>query len=356
MNVVIGIDPHKASHTRWRSTRRKMSSRASRCGPPAARWTSWSLGRTVREAHLGHRVGRWVGLLVGPAARRPGRGRLDVPATLASRIRVLATGRSNKNDPNDARSVAIAAFRAPNLRSVQPADEAEVLRLLAKRNMDLGSRRTRVICRLHALLAELAPGGIAKELYVSDAEQLIAKITPQSPAEQVRCTGPRASRRHPPTRRPDQGVAPPHPRGREGIGHDADRALWRGPDPRGADHRLHRRRRTLCNRDVFAAYNGTAPIERSSGGRVAHRLSQRGNRQLNHALHMAAISQIRSPGQRDASTTSARSTRARPRRRHSAPSSATSPTPSTVSCCSMSKGVRKDMMKRLIACVVGSAS
>ena len=35
---------------------------------------------------------------------------LDVPATLASRIRVLATGRSNKNDPNDARSVAIAAF------------------------------------------------------------------------------------------------------------------------------------------------------------------------------------------------------------------------------------------------------
>jgi transposase len=50
------------------------------------------------------------------------------------------------------------------------------------------------------------------------------------------------------------------------------------------------------NRDAFASYNGTAPIEFSSGGRVVHRLSQRGNRRLNHALHMAAITQIRHPG------------------------------------------------------------
>lgn len=54
---------------------------------------------------------------------------------------MLATGHSNKNDPNDARSVAIAAFRAPNLRSVEPADHAQVLRLLSKRNKDLGSHR-----------------------------------------------------------------------------------------------------------------------------------------------------------------------------------------------------------------------
>ena len=96
-----------------------------------------------------------------------------MPATLASRIRVLATGRSNKNDPNDALSVAIAAFRAPTLRRVEAANHSEVLRLLAKRNRDLGSHRTRVVCRLHALLAELAPGGIAKELYVSDAERFL---------------------------------------------------------------------------------------------------------------------------------------------------------------------------------------
>ena len=49
----------------------------------------------------------------------------------------------------------------------------------------------------------------------------------------------------------------------------------------------------------YAAYTGTAPIEFSSGGRIVHRLSRRGNRRLNHALHCAAITQIRhrhSPG------------------------------------------------------------
>ena len=46
-------------------------------------------------------------------------------------------------------------------------------------------------------------------------------------------------------------------------------------------------------RDHFAADNGTAPVEVSSGGRKIYRLSLRGNRRLNHAIHMAAISQIR---------------------------------------------------------------
>ena len=45
----------------------------------------------------------------------------------------------------------------------------------------------------------------------------------------------------------------------------------------------------------FASYTGTAPIEFSSGGRVTHRLARRGNRRLNHALHIAAITQIRHP-------------------------------------------------------------
>ena len=44
--------------------------------------------------------------------------------------------------------------------------------------------------------------------------------------------------------------------------------------------------------DKFAAYNGTAPIEVSSGKRKIFRLSMRGNRRLNHAIHMAAVTQI----------------------------------------------------------------
>jgi transposase len=43
----------------------------------------------------------------------------------------------------------------------------------------------------------------------------------------------------------------------------------------------------------FASYNGTAPIEASSGPTKRHRLNPRGNRKLNHAMHMAAVTQVR---------------------------------------------------------------
>ena len=49
----------------------------------------------------------------------------------------------------------------------------------------------------------------------------------------------------------------------------------------------------FASRDHFAARNGTAPIEVPSGNRKIYRLSLRGNRRVNHAIHMAAITQIR---------------------------------------------------------------
>jgi transposase IS116/IS110/IS902 family protein len=49
----------------------------------------------------------------------------------------------------------------------------------------------------------------------------------------------------------------------------------------------------FASRDHFAAYNGTAPVEVSSGPRKIYRLSRRGNRRINHAIHMAAVTQIR---------------------------------------------------------------
>jgi transposase len=45
--------------------------------------------------------------------------------------------------------------------------------------------------------------------------------------------------------------------------------------------------------DRFAAYTGTAPIEASSGTHEVYRLSRRANRQLNHAIHIASLTQIR---------------------------------------------------------------
>jgi transposase len=86
-----------------------------------------------------------LGYLLAQQLVAAGETVLDVPATLAARVRVLGTGRSDKNDPNDALSVAIAALLVPALREVVAADHAQVLRLLAKRNIDIGNHRTRVV-------------------------------------------------------------------------------------------------------------------------------------------------------------------------------------------------------------------
>jgi len=238
-----------------------------------------------------------MGYLLAQQLVAQGEEVLDVPATLASRIRVLATGRSNKNDPNDAHSIAVAAFRARSLRSVEPAEHSQVLRLLAKRNVDLGSHRTRVVCRLHALLAELAPGGIAKEMYVSDGERFLANITPENPTEQVRHD--LALELLDDVRRLDEQTKESHRRIRIAIkasGTSLTEIYGVGPIIAAQLIGYAGDVRRFANRDAFASYNGTAPVEFASGGRVVHRVSQRGNRQLNHALHMAAVTQIRNLG------------------------------------------------------------
>ena len=47
------------------------------------------------------------------------------------------------------------------------------------------------------------------------------------------------------------------------------------------------------DRNHFASWTGTAPIDASSGEQIRHRLSRAGNRRLNHVLYMAAFVQLR---------------------------------------------------------------
>ena len=144
MNVMIGIDPHKASHTAiaiGRDEDEVASVKVRATSRQVDELLCWADAR--REAHLGHRVSRRDGLPAGAAAGGPRRRRPRCASHVASHVRVLATGRSNKNDPNEAHSIAIAALRAPMLRQVEPADHGEVLRLLSKRNWDLGRQRAR---------------------------------------------------------------------------------------------------------------------------------------------------------------------------------------------------------------------
>jgi transposase len=112
---------------------------------------------------------------------------LDVQPKLGARVRLLASGATNKNDPNDARSVAIAALRSTACREVAPEDHAAVLKVWSKRHRDLGRTRTQVVCRLHAVLCELIPGGISKDITAAQAAHVLEQIKPSEAVALARC-------------------------------------------------------------------------------------------------------------------------------------------------------------------------
>jgi transposase len=254
------------------------------------------VGGAVWVAVLGDRVCERLGVSVGAAVGECGRvgGGCAGDARVAGPV--VGDGRSNKNDRNNALSVAVAALRSPALRRVEPAGHVEVLRLLAKRNTDIGNQRTRVVCRLHALVAELAGGGIAKEINASDVDRFLETTTPVTPAEQVRCD--LIVELLDDVRRLDAQLKVSHERIRTAVRASqtsVTELFGVGPIIAGMLIGYSGDITRFASRDHYASYNGTAPVEFSSAGRVVHRLSQRGNRQLNHAIHMAAISQLRQP-------------------------------------------------------------
>jgi transposase len=295
MDVVIGIDPHKATHTavavgdgeielgrlEIRSGRGQLDRLLAWAEPFAQR--GWAI-----EGAEG------LGLLLAQQLVAADQAVVDVPATLAARTRLLGNGRTNKNDPNDALSVAVTALRHRQLRTVTAAGYSELLRLLAKRHIDLSNQRSRLVARLHALATELSPGGIAKRLNSTDAAKFLADITPTDAVAQLRwdliaeladdIARLETQSKHS-ERRVRDAVAASHTTVTDiyGIGPVIAAMLI------GNTGNIAR----FANRDRYAAYNGTAPVEFSSGGRIVHRVSERGNRTLNHALHLAAMCQLR---------------------------------------------------------------
>ena len=112
MHVIIGIDPHKASHTAVavsgdEDELARLKVRASRGQVDAL--LSWAAPFASRTWAIEGADG--LGFLLAQQLVTAGETVVDVPATLAARTRVLGTGRSNKNDPNDAMSVAVTALR-----------------------------------------------------------------------------------------------------------------------------------------------------------------------------------------------------------------------------------------------------
>jgi transposase len=295
--VMIGVDPHKGSHTAvaidaaeeplGRLRVRASAGQAQRLVAWAASWPerTWAV---EGAGGLGHLLD-WQ--LVAAGERL-----LDVQPKLAARVRLLATGASNKNDPNDALSVAVAALRSRTRRQVSADDHATVLKVWSRRHRDLGRAKNQVACRLHAVLCELVPGGVPEEITAAHAGRILRSATPPGTAGQAR--GELAAELLEDMRRLDAQIREPKKKLATAVkasGTSLTGIFGVGPviaatvigDVAGVSR--------FATRDRFAAYNGTAPIEVSSGNRKTCRLSLRGNRRINHALHMAAITQIRHP-------------------------------------------------------------
>ena len=242
MEVMIGVDPHKGSHTAAMLDRaeRELTRITVRAGRrQVEQLLEWADGYTARTWAV-EAVGG-MGYLLSQQLVAVGETVLDVPATLASRVRVLGTGQSTKSDPNDARSVAVAALHAPSLAVVRPADHVTVCRLLAKHHTDVARWRTKLCCRLHTLVGELVPGGIDKEVVVTQARSML------DDHRLWRCGGGRAAppggragRRDRTPRRRLEGLKGTDHHGGGSVGDDVDRDLRGRPDRRLHAHRLQR--------------------------------------------------------------------------------------------------------------------
>ena len=297
MSVMIGIDPHKLLHAACAIDEREthLGQLQVRTGPRQISellvWAAPFEGRSWAIESAGG-----LGYLLAQQLVARGEHVIDVPATLSSRVRLLGSGRSTKNDANDARAVAVAALRSPSLAAVRAEDHVSVLRLLAKSQLDTSRAKSRACCRLHALVSELLAGGIRKEIVVTQADQVLAEITPMTATQRQRLE--LAHETLDEIRMLDERSKRSKARITQAViasGTSLTDMFGVGPIVAGLVIGYTGDINRFATPGHYAAYNGTAPIEFSSGGRAVHRLSRRGNRTLNHAIHMIAVTQIRHP-------------------------------------------------------------
>jgi len=300
--VIIGIDPHKRTHTASALdpvTHRVLGSvrvEASLVGyRQLLRWARQFTGRlwAVENAGgLGRHLAQW---LIARAEQVQ-----DVPSTATARVRELSRGGRRKTDVIDAAAAASVAALGGQARPVVAEDLTTVLALLDERRNNLVGHRTRLINQLHALLRDLIPGGAPKKLTATRAAEILAGVRPVGLMETTRKL---LAREHiDEIRAIDTRITKLTTRIAQTVTqHGTQLTSINGVGPVVAGRLIGRTgpASRFPTASAFASYAGVAPIEIASADRARHRLSRGGNRQLNHALHLVAITQIRmidSPG------------------------------------------------------------
>ena len=297
--ITIGIDPHKSSltavaldHTGHQLGARRFPLNAGTLRALLGWAVDWPQRQIAVEG--AHGLGRGI----AQQLTATGEHVLDVPATLAARVRLLTTGGGRKTDTHDAHAVAqVAQHQQQRLRVVVAEDQTVILRLLSERRDDLTAERTRLLNRLHQLLRELIPGGADLHLTADKAAALLRGVRPATATDA--CRRDLARDLLADLRRLDRRLADNETQLRDALA--ATRSGL--PEIHGLGVITAAKILGLVG-DVtrfpssghFASYSGTAPLDASSGQRVRHRLNTGGNRQLNATLHTIAVCQARDPG------------------------------------------------------------
>ena len=296
--VIIGVDPHKLS-----ATIEVVNPHEKFLG--SGRFTTDQAGYTAMRKYVKSWPDRVWAVEGANGAGRPLAQRLleagehvvDVPAKLAARVRLFDTGHNRKTDARDAHSIAVVAVRTPGLRVLNVDGELEALRMLTDRREALTRRRVQTVNRLQALLAELFPGQAKRDITALQAKKMLASVRPRDIAGKTR-----------------RRIAAEELSELTAIDAKIKTAsaelkalvLARGSrlmDLPGVGPVVAARILAdvgdvtrFADRNRFASWTGTAPLDASSGEQNRHRLSRAGNRRMNHMIHIAAVTQLRLNG------------------------------------------------------------
>jgi transposase len=297
--VVIGVDPHKRTHTASAldpQTNMVVSTieiDASLSGyRRLQQWATRFENRrwAVENARgLGRHLAQWLVARGEPVD--------DVPSTATARVRELSRGGRRKTDVIDAAAAASVAALQGDVNPVAKEDLTTVLSLLDERRGNLVTHRTRLINQLHALLRDLVPGGAPTDLTLRAASGLLSRVRPAGPVETARKGLARDLVRE--LRELDGRLKDVTAQiAATVIEHGSELPKIDGVGPVIAGRLLGHTRQAsrFPTAASFANYAGVAPIEVASAERARHRLPRGGNRRLNHALHLAAVTQIRMRG------------------------------------------------------------
>jgi transposase len=293
--VIIGMDPHKRSATIEVIDGREKILARGRYGTDSNGYRAMlAAGRRYPQRLWAVEGCNGIGRHVAQRLVADGETVVDVPAKLSARARVFATGQGRKTDPVDAHSVAVAALRTTGLRPVTVDDATVALRLMVDRRDWLGRARTDTVNRLHALLLDLVPGGAKKHLTAPQARAILATVRSRDVVGRTRRQ--LASELITELAVIDKKIKQVNAALTELIaatGSKLQQLTGIGPSVAarllGDIGDISR----FASRNHFASWNGTAPLDASSGDQHRHRLSRAGNRRINRALHIMAVVQLR---------------------------------------------------------------